>query len=131
MTTDSPAIGASVPDKEPEIRTGFFTADLLIGAAKTLGVSSVILAFIAFGVYKAGTWAGENILLPVTKRHLEFLDETAKTQRETADSVRKSTESQSKQTDILAKQGDTMDRVAKSIEKQAKALEKLNITRDP
>jgi hypothetical protein len=40
------------------------------------GLLGVVLFFIGIFVYRAGRWAGENILLPIATAHIKYLTET-------------------------------------------------------
>lgn len=58
--------------------------------AKNYGPLVAIIVIMGPAVYKALTWTGENVVKPLTMRHIQFLDEMSKayqSSRETLDKL--------------------------------------------
>jgi hypothetical protein len=49
-----------------------------ISIAEKIGLPGLIIIFLILGLWKAFAWAGSNILLPVTEKHINFLEKLEK-----------------------------------------------------
>lgn len=72
-----------------------------ITVAERLGVSAAVLAALLWAAYKFATWVAakfnwfsENVIVPVTTRHIRFMDEIAAANDKVGHAVEKIQESQ-------------------------------------
>jgi len=72
-----------------------------IVVAERLGVSAAILAALLWAAYKFATWCAakfnwlsENVIVPVTTRHIRFMDEISAANEKVGEAVEKIQQSQ-------------------------------------
>ena len=85
-----------------------------ISAVKQLGLPTILLMLVGFGVYNSSVWLGQNILKPLTERQVEFINQVEK--------------SVQKITIIVEDHQKNNSLIAKELEKINSGIEKLNIS---
>jgi shikimate 5-dehydrogenase len=72
-----------------------------IALAERLGVSAAVLAAMLWAAYRFATWCAakfnwfsENVIVPVTTRHMRFMDEISAANEKMGDAVEKIQQSQ-------------------------------------
>lgn len=93
----------------------FFKALLdprVIDAIKNIGIPTVILGMLMIGIYRASTWSGENVLRPLVKQQIEFMQDVAAASK--------------KNSETLEQMGNAIDRLQEAAEIQTKTLERVS-----
>lgn len=83
-----------------------------ISAVKQLGLPTILLMLVGFGVYNSSVWLGQNILKPLTERQVEFINQVEK--------------SVQKITIIVEDHQKNNSLIARELEKINSGIEKLN-----
>lgn len=60
-----------------------------VDVAMQNGIVGFFLMLIAFGVWKAGSWLGQNAIKPLVAKHITTLDSVCKTQEQQAVTMQK------------------------------------------
>ena len=73
---------------------------------RDFGLPVTLLLALLYMLWRAGSWAGVNVLKPITDKHVEFVDKLA--------------ESQKQLSDTQERQAETLDAIAKTQEQQVR-----------
>jgi hypothetical protein len=98
-------------------------------AVQTVGFPGACLVVLGFAAWKALTYLTTQILQPIAKRHLEFIDAMERSQesrdktgREQADMLQRVVEIQSRQANELTEQTNLLKKVASTAVVQTKIM---------
>lgn len=61
--------------------------ELFLTMADKLGVPAAILVAVIYGVWKIVKWTGHNVILPITKKHIELIDESKAANKTNAETL--------------------------------------------
>lgn len=78
-------------------------SNMFMRVAERLGVPCAVLAAFMWAAWYFGTRALDEVIVPVSKRHIEFVDEVSSTNKSVADTAAKNAVTQSQISESLKK----------------------------
>lgn len=90
----------------------WLTDPKVMDAAKNLGVPTVLLAVLTFGLWQAAAWTGTHVLTPLVDQQVQFMRELSKNNEDNVG--------------ILRDISETLQSIQKTEQQQEKLLEKMH-----